>query len=99
LEGPPGNGKTHLTRCFAGELNISFIPVAGSQFQEMLVGVGAARVRELFELAKDNVPTIIFIDEIDAIGRKRSSGEMGDSNAERDATLEQIQAALDGKPP
>ena len=95
LEGPPGTGKTLLARAVAGEANVPFYSISGSDFVEMFVGVGASRVRDLFNNAKKNAPSIIFIDEIDAIGRRRGNG-MGGGNDEREQTLNQLLVEMDG---
>jgi cell division protease FtsH len=95
LVGNPGTGKTLLARAVAGEANVPFFSISGSEFVEMFVGVGASRVRDLFAKAKKNAPAIIFIDEIDAVGRKRGSG-MGGGHDEREQTLNQILVEMDG---
>tara|TARA_B100000989_G_scaffold289262_1_gene260865 strand:- start:269 stop:2308 length:2040 start_codon:yes stop_codon:yes gene_type:complete len=96
LEGPPGTGKTLLARAVAGEAGVSFIQVSASEFIQMFVGVGASRVRELFKLAKENTPCVVFIDEIDAVGRKRGEQFGGGGNEEREQTLNQILTNMDG---
>ena len=95
LVGPPGTGKTLLARAVAGESGVPFLSISGSDFVEMFVGVGASRVRDLFEQAKANAPCIVFIDEIDAVGRQRGAG-LGGSNDEREQTLNQLLVELDG---
>ena len=95
LEGPPGTGKTLLAKAVAGEANVPFFSISGSEFVEMFVGVGASRVRDLFENAKKNAPAIIFIDEIDAVGRQRGAG-MGGGHDEREQTLNQLLVEMDG---
>ena len=95
LEGPPGTGKTLLAKAVAGEAGVPFFSISGSDFVEMFVGVGASRVRDLFEQAKKNAPSIIFIDEIDAVGRQRGNG-MGGGHDEREQTLNQLLVEMDG---
>ncbi len=95
LFGPPGTGKTLLARAVAGEANVPFFNISGSEFVEMFVGVGASRVRDLFTKAKKNAPAIVFIDEIDAVGRQRGAG-LGGGNDEREQTLNQILVEMDG---
>jgi cell division protease FtsH len=87
LSGSPGTGKTLLARAVAGEAGVPFFSMSASEFVEMIVGVGASRVRDLFGHAKKAAPSIIFVDEIDAIGRSRGSGALGGSNDEREQTL------------
>ncbi len=94
--GPPGTGKTLIARAIAGEAKVKFFSISGSDFVEMYVGVGASRVRDLFAQAKEQSPCIIFIDEIDAVGRKRSSSGMGAGNEEREQTLNQLLVEMDG---
>jgi cell division protease FtsH len=95
LYGPPGTGKTLLARAVAGEAGVPFYSISGSDFVEMFVGVGAARVRDLFEQAKTNAPAIVFIDEIDAVGRHRGAG-LGGGHDEREQTLNQLLVEMDG---
>ena len=95
LVGPPGTGKTLLARAVAGEAGVPFFSISASEFVEMFVGVGAARVRDLFQKAKRNAPAILFVDELDAIGRQRGAG-LGGSHDEREQTLNQILVEMDG---
>ena len=95
LVGPPGTGKTLLARAVAGEANVPFFSISGSDFVEMFVGVGASRVRDLFEQGKKNAPCIIFIDEVDAVGRHRGAG-LGGGHDEREQTLNQLLVEMDG---
>ena len=95
MVGPPGTGKTLLARAVAGEANVPFFSISGSDFVEMFVGVGASRVRDLFEQGKKNAPCIIFIDEIDAVGRHRGAG-LGGGHDEREQTLNQLLVEMDG---
>ena len=95
LVGPPGTGKTLLARAVAGEAGVPFFSISGSEFVEMFVGVGASRVRDLFDQAKRNSPCIVFVDEIDAVGRQRGAG-LGGSHDEREQTLNQILVEMDG---
>ena len=95
LVGPPGTGKTMLAKAVAGEANVPFFSISGSEFVEMFVGMGASKVRDLFQQAKEKAPCIVFIDEIDAIGQKRNSGQMG-GNDEREQTLNQLLTEMDG---
>ena len=96
LVGPPGTGKTLLARAVAGEANVPFLSMSGSSFVEMFVGVGASRVRDLFKQAKEKSPCIIFIDEIDAVGRARSKNNISNANDERESTLNQLLTEMDG---
>src|SRR6476620_732408 len=95
MVGPPGTGKTLLARAIAGEAKVPFFTISGSDFVEMFVGVGASRVRDMFENAKKNAPCIVFIDEIDAVGRHRGAG-LGGGNDEREQTLNQLRVEMDG---
>ena len=95
LYGPPGTGKTLLAKAVAGEAGVPFFSISGSDFVEMFVGVGASRVRDLFEQAKKSAPCIVFIDEIDAVGRQRGAG-LGGGHDEREQTLNQLLVEMDG---
>ena len=96
LVGPPGTGKTMLAKAVAGEANVPFFSISGSEFEEMFVGMGASKVRDLFKQAKEKAPCIVFIDEIDAIGKKRDGGKFGGGNDEREQTLNQLLTEMDG---
>ncbi|XP_045193250.2 AFG3-like protein 2 [Mercenaria mercenaria] len=96
LTGPPGTGKTLLAKATAGEAGVPFITVSGSEFLEMFVGVGASRVRDMFATARKNAPCILFIDEIDAVGRKRGENKVGGSHSEQESTLNQLLVEMDG---
>ena len=98
MVGSPGTGKTLLAKAIAGEAKVPFFSISGSDFVEMFVGVGAARVRDMFEQAKKNAPCIVFIDEIDAVGRQRGAG-LGGGNDEREQTLNQLLVEMDGFEP
>ena len=95
MVGPPGTGKTLLAKAVAGEAGVPFFTISGSDFVEMFVGVGASRVRSMFEQAKKNAPCIVFIDEIDAVGRQRGAG-VGGGHDEREQTLNQLLVEMDG---
>jgi cell division protease FtsH len=99
LVGPPGTGKTLLARAVAGEAGVPFFSISGSEFVEMFVGVGAARVRDLFEQARKKAPCIIFVDELDALGRARGAGPMSGGHDEKEQTLNQLLVELDGFDP
>lgn len=94
--GPPGTGKTLLAKATAGEANVPFITVSGSEFLEMFVGVGPSRVRDMFAMARKHAPCILFIDEIDAVGRKRGSRNFG-GHSEQENTLNQLLVEMDGE--
>ena len=96
LVGPPGTGKTMLAKAVAGEANVPFFSISGSEFVEMFVGMDASKVRDLFKQAKEKAPCIVFIDEIDAIGKKRDGGKFGGGNDEREQTLNQLLTEMDG---
>ena len=96
LVGPPGTGKTMLAKAVAGEANVPFFSISGAEFVEMFVGMGASKVRDLFKQAKEKAPCIVFIDEIDAIGKKRDGGKFGGGNDEREQTLNQLLTEMDG---
>jgi cell division protease FtsH len=99
LEGPPGTGKTLLAKAIAGETNSTFLSMSGSEFVELFVGMGALKVRQLFQEAREKAPSIIFIDEIDAVGKKRSVSNAANTNDEREQTLNQILSEMDGFQP